>query len=211
MSRVDKYGNPMPPSKSDFFAMVRERFNEAETDIIGRAYEIAKAGHYKYEREDGNRYFDHPKMIAWILMKEFGIQDHEIIVEALLYRFRQEENDFILTPDFIRLNFGENVVSTLHLLTRQPGEEEDVVTYLQRLQTGGFRPIIIKLVGRLTNLRTLNSRTPEKRHKTVEETLQYYFPLATFLLGLRPLHDRDTFRLDNLVAHLMMQECQKYN
>lgn len=206
--RINKFGYPEPPSRDEFFAKVYELFNEDEVEGIGAAYEFSKAGHYKQERDDGSRYFDHPKTVAWILMTEFGITDWEIIVDALLHDMK--EDTYLLTHQRLIINFGINVAHDVEALTKRPEEKNDISHYIARVKARGFRTIIVKLADRLHNLRTLGPCTENKRRDTVMETLEFLLPLTQYLLQITPAAPTGEKHLGVRVRELMQVEIAKY-
>lgn len=207
--RRDRYGNLMPPTREDFFGLVLERFNSDEVEYIGRAYEFSKAGHHKQERDDGSRYFDHPKMVAWILMYEFGICDWEVIADALLHDTK--EDTFLLTHRCFIINFGVNVAHDVDALTKRPEEKGHVEKYLARVEVRGFRTVITKLADRLHNLRTLNHCKPEKQQRIIAETREHFFPLITFLSTLLPPAKPGGWKTDVLVEALFFKEMKNFS
>ena len=58
--------------------------------MIGSAYEFSKAGHHGEFRTSGERYFDHPKFVAWYLITILKICDWQSSVEALLHDLFQK-------------------------------------------------------------------------------------------------------------------------
>lgn len=205
---MNKFGYPEPPSREAFFAKVEEFFTTEEAEFIGRAYEFSKAGHYKQERDDGSRYFDHPKTVAWILMTEFGVRDWEVIVDALLHDIR--EDTYLLTHKCLVINFGLNVACDVDALTKREEEKKNVGVYIERVKKQGFRAVIVKLADRLHNLRTLGPCTPEKRAKTIAETKEFIFPLAAFLERLVPPEKERGSNLAKRVFNLLLCEIAKH-
>lgn len=206
--RMNKFGYPEPPTRQEFFAKVQEFFTAEEAEFIGRAYEFSKAGHYKQERDDGSRYFDHPKTVAWILMTEFGVRDWEVIVDALLHDIR--EDTYLLKHKCLVINFGLNVACDTDALTKRPEEKKNVGAYIARVKQQGFRTVIVKLADRLHNLRTLGPCTPEKRASTIAETREFVLPLTDYLEQLVPPPTDGSLPLGLLVSQLMLREIARH-
>ncbi len=173
-----------PPSREEFFQSLKGRFRPEERAAIGRAYQFSKTGHAKQLRDDGGRYFDHPKSVAWIAMTELGIFDWKVIVEALLHDMREDQ--FLLTHDCIVLNFGIDVAYGVEALTKRPEEKDNLQAYMERVMAEGWRTILVKIIDRLHNLRTLGNCTPEKRERKREETRQLFPQLLERLCSLVP-------------------------
>lgn len=143
-------------------------------NVVMDAYKFAKYGHRTQTRDDGTRYFDHPRRVALILIDELGIYDHEMIIAALLHDI--EEDSFILTLDRIQKDFGDRVLGFIKLLTKQPGQK--VENYLSALQQAEEAAQIIKLCDRLDNIRDLNGCPRPKVRKQLQETLTHFLPWA---------------------------------
>jgi len=54
-----------------FFARLAVVFNPTILERVQFAYIASKSGHSDQVRDDGTRYFDHPKGVAWIYINEF--------------------------------------------------------------------------------------------------------------------------------------------
>ncbi len=154
---------------------------KAGLENIEAAYELAKSAHREQKRESGERYFEHPKAVANIIIDELGIRDNwELIVSGLLHDVL--EDSFMLTEERIRKNFGRRIALWLKLLTKNPKEGH----HQRLLESGMWQPWFVKLVDRLHNMRTLGACKPEKQKKQVLETEKYYLPLADTLLKKIP-------------------------
>ncbi len=173
-----------PPGREEFFQFFEGRFRPEELATIGRAYQFSKAGHAKQERDDKGRYFDHPKSVAWIAVTELDIFDWKVIVEALLHDMREDQ--FLLTHACIVLNFGIDVAYDVEALTKRPEEKDNLQAYMERVMAEGWRAILVKIIDRLHNLRTLGNCTPEKQERKREETRQFFPQLFERLYQLVP-------------------------
>src|SRR5688500_15099343 len=56
-----------------------------ELMAIDLAYDLVKFGHRNVERMGGDRYFEHVRSVALILLEEAGIHDGNVLVTALLH------------------------------------------------------------------------------------------------------------------------------
>ncbi|MDO8470102.1 MAG: HD domain-containing protein [bacterium] len=185
----------MPPQRTPqgYAPVGRHAFLRKLTPILSprgleqvmTAYILAKYGHMNQMREVGHvRYFEHPKSVAWILVNELRVDDAETIVMALLHDTLEDSH--ILTPYRIELNFGKQVVVGLQLLTKKPKPG-----YVARLvEYASAKVLLVKLADRLHNLRTLYGCTKTKQRDQIQETKQYYLPLALHLRHLLPAKDR---------------------
>lgn len=162
--------------RSVFLARLRPVLTPREFENVEIAYALSKYGHRGQKRDDGVRYFEHPKAVALMLIDELGIIDWRDITEALLHDIL--EDSFLLNEKLIERLFGRVVVRDLDLLTKKPKNG-----YLIRLRLyGSARTIRVKLSDRLHNLRTLHRCSKRKQRKQILETRAKYIPLADLLI-----------------------------
>lgn len=168
-----------------FLAKIRDDMSAEGLENVAAAYLFAKYGHRGEERDGGDRYFNHPRAVAEIIIEELKIRDDwQIIATALLHDIL--EDSWILGEHRIAINFGYNVARWVQLLTKKPKDG-----YLERLQRdGGWQVLLVKLADRLHNLRTLADCTEEKQRKQVLETKAHYLPLADLLTSRLPDTER---------------------
>jgi hypothetical protein len=138
------------------------------------AYDTSKYGHHKQVRDDGRRYFDHPRAVAYILLLEFGYTDQEIIQAALLHDIM--EDSFLLKERAIEHTFGSRVAMLVKLMTKTKDFKGE--SYWVRLFTfSRYRDQIpLKFADRIHNLRTLFSCSRAKQLKQIKETRESMMP-----------------------------------
>ena len=170
-------GYPMI-KREDFFSTIDSLLSPIEIERIETAYIFAKYGHRSQYRDDGvTRYFEHPRAVAWIIIKELKLIDWQTIVLALLHDIK--EDSYILSWNRIQINFGRQITIDLKLLTKDPKEG-----YLERIFShGSWRVLLVKLCDRLHNLRTLDKCEISKKEKQIAETIRYYLPLCDILIA----------------------------
>lgn len=158
---------------------------------IDYAYDMAKHGHRNQFRESGERYFEHVRATALILVDELGITDVEMIMAALLHDML--EDAFLLTPDRIKITFGERVARMICAVSkprkndpRFATNEERQEWYFKQIAQAGVEEKIVKLADRLHNLRTLNQCSREKQLRKIGETKTKYLPLLNDVRGSYP-------------------------
>jgi len=163
-----------PPSRVEYFkTLIACGFSDREITTIAQAYEFSKYGHYKQKRDDGTRYFDHPKYVAWYLFYECQIKDASLIIEALLHDVREDSH--LLTFETIEQLFGLSSAQSVECLSKQEGDK-DISNSLQRIiDSEKHRPMLIKTADRLHNLRTLSNCSEEKQVRKIAETKKYFF------------------------------------
>ncbi len=149
---------------------------------IKAAYELADKAHEGVKRSSGDPYISHPVAVAYILVDKFSM-DTDTICAALLHDV-VEDTDIGL--DVLQKRFGEDVarlvdgvtkIGKVPLNTREEQQAENIRKILIAMSKD-LRVIIIKLADRLHNMRTLESRPPEKQCKTSLETMNFYAPIA---------------------------------
>jgi (p)ppGpp synthase/HD superfamily hydrolase len=170
-----KTSKARPPGFELFFAPLQVALNPKDLEAVEFAYIASKFGHHGQERDNGRRYFDHPKNAAWIGINELNIRDPRILIITLLHD--QSEDSYLLSSWRISLNFGKNTALDIRAVTKLPKGKETTEQYLQRIIDRGARSITAKLLDRLDNLRDLGGCTEDKRKKQIEETVKYHIPI----------------------------------
>lgn len=166
-----------PPSYELFMSplLVSAQLDPNALESIQFAYFCSKYGHSKQKRDDGRRYFDHPKEAAWLYINELNGRDARVIIGLLLHDI--SEDTYLLSPHRISLNFGEDIALDLRALTKLPKGKETVEQYLTRNIERGPYAILGKLCDRVVNVRDLGGCTEEKQKKQVIETETYHLPM----------------------------------
>lgn len=153
--------------REDFENMIKFSLAPTEFRRVMRAYQLSKHGHKGQSRESGERYFEHPKAVAVILIRELRILDADTIITALLHDI--QEDSFILTWEDIEDVFGKDIVRYVRAVTKEPGKD-----YFENLLRAPTPALFVKLADRLHNLRTLEDCRPEKKIKQVKETREKF-------------------------------------
>lgn len=161
-----------PPPYELFFAPLAVSLTPNEYEQVQFAYFASKYGHAGQVRDSGERYFDHPKAAAWIYIDELGGREVRTIINLLLHDLTEDQ--YLLSPYRLALNFGEETALDVHALTKLPKGKETTEEYLGRVIARGPACITAKIIDRLHNLRTLYGCTPEKRVRVVQETKDYH-------------------------------------
>ncbi len=150
-------------------------FPERDLEEIRTAYAFSKYGHRNQTRDDGSRYFDHPKAVSLIIFDDFEIRfDWKVLVIALLHDI--SEDQYLLTERRIWINFKTVVVQGVKFGSKD--EHSKDVFFPRLFACNQWRPMIVKLADRIHNMRTLGVCAPQKQRKQVEETKKYYFKLC---------------------------------
>lgn len=154
--------------------------------LIQAAYELAKLGHAKQTRDDGGRYFDHPRDVAQKLI-EFGYTEHETICAGLMHDCLEDTP----IPDIVYINtFGSDVYRWIETLSKSVPLHDPITgritgyvkksldEYFTELAKAPKEVRAIKCCDRLHNLRTLGGRSNRKKREQIDETIKYVLPLA---------------------------------
>lgn len=171
-------------NRETFFKRVGELFPTLDPryQAIEKAYNASKDAFRDEKREGGDRYFEHLRAVALILIVHLRIKDHQIIIAALLHDIVED----IPSWDIIRVKaeFGHEIALLVEWLTKPPiskfneSKEDRDGFYHKRFESAPREFFLIKLADRLHNLITLHSCPPEKIIRKIEETKRYYLPYA---------------------------------
>jgi GTP pyrophosphokinase len=212
-------GDPLDPDmdRTLFFALIPAMMQVAR-QLIFWAYDIAKRWHDDQARDSGERYFEHVRGVAKLLI-EYGYTDPLYLALALLHDIL-EDTWFPITmleqlfgPEFARdvISLSKSIciehpVTGRMIRTPKLSTEE----YEQQLAHATKRAIIVKCCDRIHNDMTLirlhlnnpsmESRwTPEKCLRYAQETLDFVVPLAERhdpRLAQRLRHEVELIRLN---------------
>jgi (p)ppGpp synthase/HD superfamily hydrolase len=168
--------------RASFMRRFRLKITPLDMEKLDFAYEMAKYGHRNQFRESGARYFEHVRATAIILIDELGVSDVDVIIVALLHDMF--EDSFLLTPNRVRITFGERV-ATIVAAVSKPKRDDPRFTTKQERHTHYFNVVkssspeakLVKLADRQQNVRTLGSCSTEKQTRKVKETREIYLSL----------------------------------
>lgn len=156
--------------------------------LINRAYEFAKKEHAEQKRLSGEPYITHPLAIAEHLAR-LGM-DSSTIAAALLHDVCE---DAPVTREELKKQFGNEIAFLVEGVTKVNKLKyhgiERTAENLRKMFLAiaeDIRVVIIKLVDRLHNMKTLRALPPEKQKRIARETLEIYAPLA-YRLGIGEL------------------------
>ena len=161
--------------------MVKTYSPKANTDMIYIAYRFAKNAHKDAKRRSGEPYIIHPVQTAYIAaqleMDAVAISAallHDVI-EDTPYTFRDIENFF--GPEVAAIVDGVTKLTKIQYSSREEQQMENLRKMFLAMAKD-IRVVIIKLIDRLHNLRTLDYQSREKQLEKAKETLDIYSPLA---------------------------------
>ena len=165
----------------EVLAAYRARHPKADTGVITRAYELAEVAHRGQLRRSGDPYIQHPLAVATILA-DLGLDD--VTLAAALLHDAVEDTGVSL--DQITRDFGAEVAAIVDGVTKldrvsfDSKEAQQAATMRKMLvaMAKDIRVLLIKLADRLHNMRTIAAMPIENQHRTAQETLDVYAPLA---------------------------------
>ncbi len=153
----------------------------ADLGLIARAYHFAKEHHEGQIRKSGEPFIAHCVEVARML-NQLRL-DSTTVAAGLLHDVVE---DTPATHEEVAKQFGEKIaeliagVTKIDQMTYESREVRQAETYRKMLIAADKDPrvILIKLVDRLHNMRTLQYLSPQSRERTARETLDVYAPLA---------------------------------
>lgn len=149
--------------------------------LIAKAYEEAKMAFKGVQRKRGERYFEHCRAVALILMDVVGIRNPAIIAAALLHDI-VEDCEAEWPIERVYAEFGPEVGALVRAMTMPTEEfasrELRLEAYHSQLLAGPADVLYIKFADRLHNLTTCEALSRENQLRMMEETECIYIPLA---------------------------------
>jgi GTP diphosphokinase / guanosine-3',5'-bis(diphosphate) 3'-diphosphatase len=163
--------------------------DDDQIKTVMKAYRMADKAHAGQMRLTGEPYITHPVQVACILAQmKF---DYETLTAALLHDALEDTS---MTKETIRKAFGKTVeqlisgVTKLTLIKFKSHDLEEAENFRKMLlaMSKDIRVVIIKLVDRLHNIRTVEAHTLKKRKAIASETLDIFAPIGR-RLGMHDL------------------------
>lgn len=177
-------------NRKEFFEKLPKRFTAKDRLRIQNAYWLAKETHREQIRRTGERYFEHPRRVAYASLphRPDDIRPNEIIVSLI---HDCDEDGFIPKNLVIKL-FGVSVAKALDALSKVTLTYNNATGRIQKhwKENPKYYRVIanspawiqrIKIADRIDNLRDINNDaawTEEKRQTYIRETKKYILPIA---------------------------------
>ncbi len=151
---------------------------------LRKAYDYAKNYHKEQKRASGEPYIIHPLNVSYVLSSMHA--DIDTLCAAMLHDVVEDTEG---TLDDIEKKFNKDVRDLVDGVTKMTkldlnNKKELSAINLRRIIVSlakDPRIIIIKLVDRLHNMRTLEYKSLEKQKSKALETLEIYVPLAYYI------------------------------
>src|SRR5215212_5661244 len=179
--KTEKPVKPQMMRQYDLIERVRRYNPNTSEALLNRAYVYAMKAHGEQKRASGDPYFSHPLEVAAILT-DLKLDD-STIAAALLHDTiedtptTRDEIDQLFGHDIATLVDGLTKLKKLDLVTKEAKQAENLRRLLLAI-ADDVRVLLVKLADRLHNMRTLDHVKPETAHRTAEETIDIYAPLA---------------------------------
>lgn len=170
---------------NDIIDKITDFNQEADLDLLDRAYIFSAKVHDGQVRLSGEPYLSHPLEVAGILADmrldvvsvAAGLL-HDVIEDT---HATEEEILEFFGPEVRHIVAGVTKLSTLTFSSAQARQAENIRKMLLAM-ADDIRVILIKLADRMHNMRTLQYHTnAEKQRKIAKETLDIYSPIAARL------------------------------
>jgi GTP pyrophosphokinase len=166
---------------NDIADRVLEYAPDSDLELLQRAYVFTAKVHKDQKRNSGEPYLIHPLEVAGILV---DMRLDAITIAAGLLHDTVE--DTLATLEEIEQLFGEEVAFLVEGLTKiarvefTSARERQAENFRKMLvaMSKDIRILLIKLVDRLHNMRTLAFLSEDKARRIAQETLDIYVPLA---------------------------------
>ena len=160
---------------------LKEKNADNDISILEKAFELADSMHQEQKRKSGEPFIIHPVAVATMLAEMD--MDMPSIVAGMLHDVIEDTS---VTTDEMREMFGQEItylVDGVTKLKRIPTstKEELQAENLRKMflsMASDIRVIVIKLVDRLHNMRTLQYMNTDSQITKARETLEIYTPLA---------------------------------
>jgi GTP pyrophosphokinase len=148
---------------------------------LQRAYEVAAEAHRGQSRQTGDPFITHPLIVAGMLAG-YGL-DRATITAAILHDVIE---DTPISLADITEEFGAEVAGLIDGVTKLDrikfsSREEQQAASIRKMaiaMSRDIRVLVIKLVDRLHNIRTIGPLSEDKQQRVAAETLEVYAPLA---------------------------------
>ncbi|MEX1369198.1 MAG: HD domain-containing protein [Nannocystaceae bacterium] len=169
---------------SDLLAELRRRQSHPDEGLIERAFEVARRAHSEQRRRSGEPYLIHPVRVAHGIA-QLGL-DSPSVAAGLLH---DAVEDSELTVFELTEQFGREVAAIVDGVTKlgkvpylsRATQQAESFRKMLLAMSRDIRVLIVKLLDRLDNMRTLEHMAVDKQERISRETMQIYAPLANRL------------------------------
>jgi len=171
--------SPIPEQLQEVLDTLLKFHPGSQVSEIIRAYQTADYLHRAQNRKSGEQYITHPIAVAGLLA-DLGMTAPTLI--AALLHDTVEDTEYDL--NHLRVDFGDEIANLVDGVTKLDkvkygqASASETVRKMVVAMARDIRVLVIKLVDRQHNMRTLSFLPPEKQEQKARETLEIYAPLA---------------------------------
>jgi len=166
---------------NEYIEKIQSINKNVDIEKLEKAYHYSKKAHEGQLRKSGEPFFIHPLAVS-LIVAELEV-DSDTIVACLLHdtiedteaSFEDVEREF--GTSVAQLVDGVTKLTKMHYETKQEIQVENLRKMFLAMAKD-IRVILIKLVDRLHNMRTLKYQSEAKKHEKALETLEIYVPIA---------------------------------
>ena len=175
----DGLNSPIPDQLQAVIDTLLSFHPATSVDEIIKAYQVADYLHRLQARKSGEQYITHPIAVAGMLA-DLGMTAPTII--AALLHDTVEDTEYSIEQ--LAQDFGDEVAGLVDGVTKldkvKYGQSSAAETVRKMVvaMARDIRVLVIKLVDRQHNMRTLSYLSVEKQEQKARETLEIYAPLA---------------------------------
>lgn len=170
-----------PHTLNDIIEIASKYISEENIKLIIKAYNVAASYHEGQFRKSGDPYIQHPLEVAYILATINAGPDticagllHDVLEDTDMTK---EEMTDEFNADIAEIVDGVTKISKLKYRTKEKALAHNHEKLLIAMSKD-IRVILVKLVDRLHNMRTIEFQPEDKRKRIAKETLDLYAPLA---------------------------------
>lgn len=171
-----------PKTIEDVINTVGEYMHEEKNiATIQKAYQVALEKHEGQYRKSGEPYVQHPLEVAYILATLHTAPNtiaagllHDVLEDTDMTK---DEMASMFNPDIANIVDGVTKISKLKYMTKEKALAHNHEKLLLAMAKD-IRVILVKLVDRLHNMRTIEFHDLTKQKRIAQETLDLYAPLA---------------------------------
>ncbi len=171
-------------NRQEFFAHFTH-LSPDDSEELSLAYFLSKEGHRRQVRDDGRRYFEHPRELTVLLAKR-GHKDKKTAITSLLH---DNPEDTFTPPVIISKLFGAEVLTSVLTLSKvvrvfdHTGKVIRVIKktsgeYWGAITAGDFTERIIKCGDRYLNFKDMKNWNRRRQLAYAAETEERVIPIA---------------------------------
>jgi (p)ppGpp synthase/HD superfamily hydrolase len=153
--------------------------NVLDFEVINKAISFAKKYHQGQLRKSGEPFYSHPLEVAYII-SDYNLKT-DVIAASILHDIVEDTE---VTIKIILENFGPRIAEMVDRLTRDRPDRSKLS--IKELLNNAYElrdqeVLLIKLIDRLHNIRTIKSMSAQKIEKIVAETLTNFIASSIYL------------------------------